>query len=193
VTSPVHTDSVRLAMPAEASAITGVQRAYLASLPGLAAVLDDLDEATMTRAWFEAITRPPLATYRVLVALDHNDGIVGFAAIGPSDDIDADETDALVAEFCVQPDHQDTGHEDRLMHAIADTLRADGFVRATWWVLADDDRTRAFLTASGWAPDGGHQEIGDEDDHLRVKQVRLHTSLVDQAGFGTGDEAPQTS
>lgn len=179
MTDSVRADSVRLAMPAEAGAISAVQRAFLASRPELGVFLDDLDDTTMTQAWFEAITRPPLASYRVLVAIDHAAGVVGFAAIGPSDDPDAEPTDALVAEFCVHPDHLGAGHEDRLLHAVADTLRADGFVRATWWVRTDDDGTRGFLTASGWAPDGGHQEIGDEDDRLRLKQVRLHTRLVD--------------
>lgn len=171
-------DSVRLAMPTEAIAIAEVQRAWLAHRPLLATVLDELDSAQMAEAWAEAIRRPPLATYRVLVALDGEGAVVGFAAIGPSDDPDADHTDGLVAEFCVHPECGDAGHEDRLMHAIAESLKADGFTRATWWALADDDATRALLSQSGWEPDGAHQEIGDEDDHLRIKQVRLHTALA---------------
>jgi len=178
VTHELHPDSVRLAMPAEAVGIVEVQRAWLAGQPRLAPVLDELAAEAMAQAWVSAILRPPLATYRVLVALDQSNGIVGFAAVGPSDDPDAEPADALVAQFCVHPNALGLGHEDRLMHAIADTLRADGFERATWWVNADDDSTRELLEASGWAPDGAHQEIGDEDDHVRIKQVRLHTALT---------------
>ena len=114
----------------------------------------------------------------MLVALDGAGDVVGFAAVGPSDDPDAEHSDALVAEFCVRPDMRGRGHEDRLMHAVADTLRADGFTRATWWVVTDDDDTRTMLVESGWEPDGAHQEVGSEDGQLRVRQVRLHTSLV---------------
>ncbi len=165
-------------MPAEATSIVAVQRAWLASQPRLAPMLDKLDAAEMAQAWVTAIVRPPLASYRVLVAIDESNQIAGFAAVGPSDDPDAEATDALVAEFCVHPAAAGAGHEDRLMHAVADTLRADGFERATWWVTTDDDATRELLRASGWAPDGAHQEIGDELDQLRIRQVRLHTALV---------------
>ena len=70
MTHELHPDSVRLAMPAEALGIVEVQRAWLAGQPRLAAVLDELDAETMAQAWVSAILRPPLATYRVLVALD---------------------------------------------------------------------------------------------------------------------------
>ena len=178
MTQPQRPDSVRLAMPAEATAITAVQRSQLASVPALAGVLDDLAADAMVTAWQAAIARPPLASFRVLVALDGAGDVVGFAAVGPSDDPDAEHSDALVAEFCVRPDMRGRGHEDRLMHAVADTLRADGFTRATWWVVTDDDDTRTMLVESGWEPDGAHQEVGSEDGQLRVKQVRLHASLV---------------
>ena len=178
MTEPARPDSVRLALPGEATAITAVQRSWLASIPALAGVLDDLAVDAMVSAWQAAITRPPLASYRVLVALNRAGDVVGFAAVGPSDDPDADFSDALVAEFCIKPGEIGLGHEDRLMHAVADTLRADGFTRATWWVATDDDITRAMLAESGWEPDGAHQEVGSEDGQLRVKRVRLHTALV---------------
>lgn len=171
-------DSVRLALPVEAATIAEIQRAWLATQPRFAALLKELDVARMGEAWLMAITRPPLASYRVLVALSSDDEVVGFAAVGPSDDPDAELTDGLIAEFCVHPEHRDVGHDDRLMHAAVDTLKADGFTRATWWLNADDDATRTLLTESGWAADGAHQEVGDEDEQLRIKQVRLHTSLV---------------
>jgi hypothetical protein len=40
-----------------------------------------------------------------------------------------------------------------------------------------DDKLRRFLTAAGWAADGASREIGPEDESIRLKQVRLHTSL----------------
>lgn len=171
-------DSVRLALPAEAAAITEVQRAWLGNVPALAGMLDVVSTEEMAQSWADAITRPPLANHRVLVATDGEGEIVGFTALGPSEDPDAEPTDGLVAQFCVHPAKANLGHEDRLLHAAADTLRADGFERATWWLRADDDATRAVLTESGWSPDGAHQEVGDEDERVRIKLIRLHTALV---------------
>ncbi len=48
------------------------------------------------------------------------------------------------------------------------------------WLPAADDRLRAFLTEGGWAPDGAHRTLDlAGDGGTTVKQVRLHTALVD--------------
>jgi GNAT superfamily N-acetyltransferase len=96
----------------------------------------------------------------------------------PNQDDDADHSlDGAIDQFVVDPPAQHQGHGSRLLNACADTLRADGFVRACCWVNARDDRFRAFLTAAGWAADGATREIGFEDQSVRLKQVRLHTNL----------------
>lgn len=176
--------SVRLALPAEAAGIAAVQRRAWTQLyaePVAARLLDTTDPAAMRQAWEAAIQRPPLATLRVLVALDSSQGthrVVGFAAVGPSDDPDANPAeDGLVAEFAIDPLAQRQGHGSRLLQASVDTLRADGFRRATWWVRATDDPLRGFLAGAGWAPDGAHTELGDEADERGVKFVRLHTDI----------------
>lgn len=141
-------------------------------------VLGGVSLDSMTQSWEAAILRPPLATLRVLVAVS-NAGVVGFAAVGPSDDEDAHPgEDALVAEFVIDPQAQRHGHGSRLLNAVADTLRADGFTRATWWVRSTDDPLRRFLESAGWGPDGAHQSVGTEDEAARVKMLRMHTSLV---------------
>ena len=103
--------------------------------------------------------------------------LVGFAAITPSDDPDADQQrDALIAELAVKPEATRAGHGSRLLNAAVDTARADGFGRITVWVNSTDDVLRAFYTEAGWAPDGAHRELdlyGDES--VRIKQIRLHT------------------
>ena len=68
-----------------------------------------------------------------------------LAAIGPADDPDAVAgKDGLVAEFVIDPQAQRRGHGSRLLNAVADTLRTDGFVRATWWIPTTDDPLRQF-------------------------------------------------
>ncbi|HSN44117.1 MAG TPA: GNAT family N-acetyltransferase, partial [Propionibacteriaceae bacterium] len=168
--------SVRLALPGEAAAITYVQRAAWASDEVESRFLDEIGEADMRDAWEQAILRPPLAHYRVLVAIDEST-LVGFAAVGPSADPDADARDAEVAEFVIHPDARGIGHTSRLEHAVVDTLRADGYKVARWWLRSTDDALRAFLAESGWVPDGATREVGNEEGTLRLKQVRVHTSL----------------
>lgn len=173
-------DSVRLALPAEAEAIAALQRrGWTQSLPtGVAEeVLASVDLATMTASWQDAILRPPLAQFRVLVALG-DERVVGFAAIGPSDDPDAEDgADALVAEFVIDPLAQRRGHGSRLLNACVDTLRADRFTRAGWWVQTSDDVLRTFLSEAGWASDGAHTEVALSEDAPRLKLVRLHTAI----------------
>lgn len=177
----VIADSVRLALPAEAETIATLQRrAWVAHLPEQTSrgMLAAVDLAEMTASWYEAIVRPPLAQYRVLVALGSG-RLTGFAAIGPSDDPDAEAgSDALVAEFVVDPVAQRQGHGSRLLNAVADTLRADGFQRATWWVRSTDDVLLKFLREAGWDADGAHTEVAMDAEGPRLRLIRLHTGLV---------------
>ncbi len=173
-------DSVRLAWPAEAAAIAALQRrAWAAQLPAdLAhALLASVSELEMTEAWQQAITRPPKATYRVLVAVESG-RVVGFASTMPSPDEDSDPAvDGQIEEFVIDPAAQQRGHGSRLLNACADTLRSDGFRRSYCWVGENDVLIR-FLADAGWAPDGAEREIGTDDGSVRLRQVRLHTDLA---------------
>lgn len=179
------TQSVRLALPAEAPAIAAVQRRAWTQLyhpAAAAAALDSSDLATMAASWEAAILRPPLASLRVLVALDTVQAgrprVVGFAALGPANDADATAgEDGEVAEFAIDPLAQRQGHGSRLLQACVDTLHADGFSRAVWWVRAGDDPLRRFLADAGWEADGAHLEVGTPDGAARMKLVRLHTDI----------------
>jgi GNAT superfamily N-acetyltransferase len=176
----VIADSVRLALPAEAAIIAAIQRrGWTQTMPAAVAteVLASVDLATMTERWELAIVRPPLAQFRVLVAIG-DERVVGFAAVGPSDDPDAEAgEDAVVAEFVIDPQAQRRGHGSRLLNACVDTLKADAFVRATWWVHATDDVLRSFLTGAGWAADGAHSEVAVSEGGPGLKLVRLHTAI----------------
>ncbi len=173
--------SVRVAWVADAPAMGRVQvAAWQSSYAGVvpAETLDAMDADEVAAAWAESIRRPPLATYRALVALDRND-VVGVTAVGPSNDPDADAgRDAELTVLVVDPVARGEGHGSRLLAAAADTARADGFVRLTTWVLAADDVVRAFLRSAGWEPDGAHREVALSDDATpAAHQVRMHTSL----------------
>lgn len=174
--------SVRVAWPADASAIARVQiAAWRASYGDLlpAEMLDQLPVEQFQAQWEQSITRPREARQRVLVALERAT-VRGFATTGPSTDADARPgEDAEIGELIVDPTARRAGHGSRLLHAAADTMRADGFSRATVWLLSTDDATRGFLGAQGWAPDGAYRELDlNGDGAVTAKQVRLHTDLT---------------
>jgi GNAT superfamily N-acetyltransferase len=140
-------------------------------------MLSSVSLSEMIESWRTAIERPPEARFRVLVATDGT-RVLGFATTMPSQDDDADRSeDGAIDVFVVDPAVQHQGHGSRLLNACADTLRADGFVRASCWVNGADDELRKFLVDAGWAADGATREIGSDDESAHLKQVRLHTSL----------------
>jgi GNAT superfamily N-acetyltransferase len=180
---PVAEQSVRVAWAADAAEIARVQvrawrEAYSTILP--ADLLQALDEEAFAEQWKQSLAKPPDARNRGLVALEATT-VVGFAATGPAEDPDADRvTDGVISAFHIDPGATGQGHGSRLLHACVDTLRADGFGRATTWLFSQDDAMRGFLTATGWAPDGAHRELDlHGDGSVLVKQVRLHCSLAE--------------
>ncbi|WP_375422843.1 GNAT family N-acetyltransferase [uncultured Friedmanniella sp.] len=179
-TSGPLADSVRIAWPAEAAAVAELQRRVWDSelaADVAEALLAEVSTADMTLAWEQAISRPPQARYRVLVAVA-DARVVGFATTVPGQDPDADEAaDGEVGEFAVDPPARHRGHGSRLLNACADTLRADGFRQARWWVGEANEELRGFLAAAGWVPDGSSREIGSDDESVRLSQIRLHTDL----------------
>ncbi|MFT3871354.1 MAG: GNAT family N-acetyltransferase [Nocardioides sp.] len=174
--------SVRVAWADDAAGIARVQLAVwhadhgLADDPGLTAALPSLEE--VAAAWHRSLQAPGDARNRVLVALEQNI-VQGFVVCQPSGDPDSDPVaDAEISELAVLAEHRHRGHGSRLLQAAADTLHADRFTRATFWLTTDDDALRAFLTGAGWAPDGAHRTLDlDGTGTTLVKQVRLHTAL----------------
>ena len=187
MSNPTADVSVRVAWADDAPGIAAVQvRTWRSSYADLlpAEALDALDVDQVAAAWRESLTTPKDARNRVLVALERN-RIVGFAITSPADDPDCDPvSDGEVAEFSVDPDEQRKGHGSRLVQACADTLAADRFARAVTWLTSTDDALRDFLAGAGWAPDGAHRELDlHGDGTVLVKQVRLHTALVEACRF----------
>jgi GNAT superfamily N-acetyltransferase len=179
---------VRPARVEDASEIARVQlstwrTAYRRLLPRH--VLEQLDEGYLARAWEQAVTAPPSARHRVLVAIEQGeqDHLVGFAASGPADEAalapeeePLPETVAAVTDLLVEPRWGRRGHGSRLLAASVDLWREDGFATAVAWAYQGDAATQKFLTSAGWQPDGAGRALDVED--MLVPQLRLHTSLA---------------
>ena len=175
--------SARVAWSDDAPAIAAVQvRAWRTTYAELlpAEVLSTLDPEQIAAGWAQSLARPADARQRVLVALERN-LVTGFVVTGPGTDPDCDPVaTGELTDLTVDPHKRGAGHGSRLLQAAADTLVADRFTRAVTWLPAGDDQLRAFLTAAGWAPDGAHRTLDLlGDGSTTVKQVRLHSALVD--------------
>jgi GNAT superfamily N-acetyltransferase len=179
---------VRPARPEDAAEIARIQlstwrSAYRRMFPPH--VLANLDEAYLTRGWSEAIESAPSGRHRVLISIEQSDtstAVVGFAATGPADEqaLAPDEPPladdvAAITELLIEPRWGRRGHGSRLLAALVDLWRADGFSTAVAWAYEQDKAMQKFLTSAGWEPDGAGRAL-DVDDML-VPQVRFHVAL----------------
>ena len=177
--APVADASVRIARPGDVPAVGLVQAAvwrdaYAATLSP--EVLERFEAHAFARVWRASLATPPSARHELLVACA-GDQVVGFAAIGPSSDADADDAQGELLALGVHPQARRAGHGSRLLNAAVDTLRGRQFTRLTGWVLAGDEATRAFLVASGLSADGAYRDRVVDADGTLVREVRLVADL----------------
>ena len=125
-------------------------------------ILDDRRERVAERAetWRD-ILKQERPTW---LAVD-DDGLVGFAGVGPARDNDVDIDLELYALY-VRAAHYGTG----VGYALFEQVVGD---RAAYlWVLAGNDRAIAFYERQGFRFDGAEDE---HDEGLHVRMVRAGT------------------
>lgn len=179
---PLADASVRRARVSDAPAVGLVQAQAMVS--DYAAVLPpdtiaQLDAGAFGSAWRRSLAEPPSPRHRLLVACA-GDQVVGFAAFGPSEDPDADDSTAELLTLAVHPRARRAGHGSRLVNAVVDEARAAGFTWLHAWVLLDTPEQRDFLQRAGMAPDRARRTRAIDDERT-VMEVRLG------AGLGTDD------
>jgi ribosomal protein S18 acetylase RimI-like enzyme len=149
-------------------------------LPG--EVLDSLDPGDLAMVWASGILNPPTPLHRLLVAVDAG-AIVGYAAIGPSQDPDAEDSTLELLALEVDPDRQREGHGSRLMAAAVAHAEAAGMTDAATWCSVHDEARRAFLRSAGWGPDTAYRDVlvgvSPEGADVLVREARLVTALGD--------------
>jgi GntR family transcriptional regulator len=153
-------------------------RSWAATYPTIPAPTLDHEH----EVWAARITRPS-SGHRTLAARA-DDRIVGFVHLGPSPDADHDPSaTGHIYSIHVEPEVAGTGIGSRLMGAAVRRLRAEGYTRATLWVVVDNDRARHFYEQLGWQPDGTTRReplaLADGDDGVEVEVVRYIKPLGD--------------
>lgn len=174
---------VRLARTSDVDGIADVnvrswRQRFTGTLP--ADVLDAMDPSDLAMVWASGILNPPTTGHRLLVAVEGSD-VVGYAAIGPSQDPDAVAGTGELLALEVDPDQQRGGHGSRLLAAAVEHARAGGLDTVLVWCPLDDEPRRGFLQSAGWAPDSAYRDLAvglaaDGDDRL-VREVRLIVAI----------------
>ena len=177
------TTLVRPARSGDPSSISAVQaRAWRMAYGNLLpeATLEALTPEALLPAWRRAVSEPPSARHSVLVAVS-DDIVVGFAAVGPSEDRDATETDGQLAVLAVDPLYVRNGHGSRLMSAVVDHLRNHQLTALSVWIPEGDLARNAFFTSAGMLPDGARRSYQGADD-AEVVEIRLSADLAPADG-----------
>jgi ribosomal protein S18 acetylase RimI-like enzyme len=170
---------VRLARVPDADGIGTVnadawRQRYAGILPD--AALAALVPSDLAVAWAGAVLAPPTARHRLLVAVD-DDVVVGYVAVGPAQDPDAEDSTGELIALEVSPAHARQGHGSRLLTAAVEHAQADGFAELVMWCPLSDEVRRGFVQSAGWGPDSAYRDVlvGQDADgeDLLVREVRL--------------------
>lgn len=137
------------------------------------AFLDQLDPVRRGAQWAHRLSDAPREGHTVLVA-DVDGTVVGFAALGPSQDDDAHGAGELYAIYLL-PGRCGQGLGRDLMRASLQTVHRAGFTEATLWALDTNERARSFYAAGGWTLDGLTRQ--DNSHGFPINEVRYRRSL----------------
>jgi ribosomal protein S18 acetylase RimI-like enzyme len=179
---PLVDASVRVARDSDAPAVGLVQAAvWREAYAGVldADVIAAFDAQQFARIWRDSLANPPAGVYRLLVACA-GDQVVGFAAIGPSQDPDAGQATGEVLALGVHPEARRQGHGSRLLNACVDTLRDAGAEAVHAWVLLEDAVSRVFLEGAGLLPDGAFRDRVVSPSGGTAREVRLGADLTSE-------------
>ncbi|NLJ55408.1 MAG: GNAT family N-acetyltransferase [Intrasporangiaceae bacterium] len=188
---PLADASVRRAGPNDAPAVGIVQEAVWRQTFGPRVpeqIAEQFTAAGFASAWRRSLASPPPGVWTLLVACA-GEQIVGYAALGPSQDLDGEPTTGALLELGVHPDGRRSGHGSRLLNATADILQEAGATELTTWFPADAEDTRAFFDQAGLAPDGAYRDRVIVED-VEIREVRVSARLTDAETHDPEPTAP---
>ena len=172
----MQTATIRKATVDDASGIASVhvrswQVAYRGHMPD--DFLDGLDVEKLANMWRQ-LTQDPGKI--IFIVEDAEGNIVGFSALGPSRDSDANPSTAEVSAIYVHPEKWEKGIGRALLSASLGEVRKREFDLLTLWVLEANQRARSFYETFGFIRDGATKD----DDHWKnflVREVRYRLNL----------------
>ena len=172
---------VRDATAADATAVTAIQTTcWEHDYDWPAEIFTAIATTDPEMQWARAVIAPPGPGHRLLVATQGPD-VVGFGALAPSQDADADPGELEIVAWEVHPDHRGHGHGSRLLTAMADHARSISADTLTIWITHDDESRRFVLQEAGFAPDTAHRTVQVDEGwgtgDLALRQVRLAAGL----------------
>lgn len=147
---------IRRAVEADGDAIGRVHvRSWQSTYRGIVPddVLDELDPVERGRMWRYRLSQLDETRARVLVAARDGGAVVGFAAVGVSNQDSVGEVFAIYLDPVVIG----AGAGRPLFAAAVGALRDLGVERAVLWVAEANTRARRFYEAAGWHDDGNHK------------------------------------
>ena len=138
--------------------VTSWREAYSGVVPD--DYLEHIDEAARTATWREILSDLDRGT-SVWVA-EEEDAVLGFAALGPGRDEDADRTTLEIYSIYLEPSAWGHGVARELMRTVLAAVPDTSTV--TLWVLEANDRARHFYRRNGFTTDGVErmEEIGGQ-------------------------------
>ncbi len=126
------------------------QNAYKGQIPD--SILDSLSIDEKTESWGKELKNPHKNTYAYVADVD---GVVaGWVTGGVSRDEDVTKETGELYGIYVHPDYTDKGLGSKLMGHLLDTLKRDGYKKATLWVLDTNEKTRKWYESKGWQVEG---------------------------------------
>lgn len=174
------TPLIRLARPEDAPAIATVhvrtwQFAYRGQIPDT--YLDSMSIESRTARWQEILE--DLDSQRGVFVAEIEDKVVGFCVVGRSRDDGSDDSTGELYAIYVDAQSMNRGVGLALIRGGQEYLGAQGYTKATLWVLESNQRARRFYERQGWAPDGAMQTI--EFAGASILELRYAVSLPKQS------------
>lgn len=172
--------TVRPATVADAQAIGEIrvlswQKAYAGMLPE--DFLRRLSVEAAAQMWTDVLGGPDRSgTVLVVESAGCERHLAGFAAFGPRRDYAGSEAGELYALY-LHPRHWGRGLGAQLHGAVIDALVEDGYRTAVLWVLAANERAKAFYVRQGWVPDGATKTDPVDGGAVTLEEMRFRRTL----------------
>jgi GNAT superfamily N-acetyltransferase len=171
---------IRQAVPEDSAGIARVHvNSWRTTYPGIVshAVLEKLSVERSQEFWQKVITDPEERSF-ILVAVDGQGGVVGFASAGPERSGNFPYQSELYAIYMLKA-YQGRGVGRQLVLAVAHQLLKQGLSSMLVWVLRDN-LFRAFYEALGG------EQIGEKD-------ITIGDETLVEVAYGWEDIHPLVS